>query len=77
MQAKITNRTGCSGRDKIYFEAVLPTFGADSDIQELAKVGQAGLGYDYRGYSGPWNVQLEVLNEGGYLLTWSCAASCD
>lgn len=77
IQAKITNRTGHSGRDRIYFEARLPTFGAQSDMQELAKVGQAELGYDHRGYGGPFSVQIEVLNEGGYLLTWACAASCE
>lgn len=77
METKVTSQNGFGAKGRIYFESRLPTFGSESDVKELAKQGQASLGYDHRGYDGPWNVQLEVLNEGGYLLTWCCAASCD
>lgn len=69
--AKIINNTG----KRVYFEAVLPQL--PEQLPALIAQLQEEKGFYIAGYGEPFQQSVEVLPEGGYRVTWACAASCD
>lgn len=75
-KAEITRKTGCRVSDRIWWRA---EFDTKPDAAELNQT-QTGGGYSPLGYFGPNDIgsNLSVVEEDGrWVATWCCSASCD
>jgi len=73
ISTRIVHKEGYGPSGRIKFQATSP-----SPINSRqARQEQTRLGYDPRGYDGPFCFHCEKGKDGLYLASWSCAASCD